>query len=165
MLRGCRRCGGRSISDDFLGGIGLVATHDRDGPHQPVALAYNGLHESGLLRIVPQYQTNFANRSINALFGVDEDVLSPQALDDRSPADQLVPVFHQENEQLHRDLFHPERPTSTPKLVALQVEFQVVRSLSVTGHTDISHGLHSSSQGRLQGKDSYWNSHYRFRKT
>ena len=58
------------------------------------------------------------------MFSVEENVLAPYVLDNRIPADYLVPVFHQEDEQLHRDLFQPDNAAIEAKLITSQIKFE-----------------------------------------
>jgi len=71
-----------------------------------------------------QRLSNLPDGGVDALFSVEENVLAPYVLDNGFPADYLVPVFHQEDEQLHRDLFQPDNVAIEAKLITSQIKFE-----------------------------------------
>src|SRR5262245_10259589 len=66
-----RRNGGSSRCDCWRS-----ANHS-NRPYEAVALAHNGLQKTRFIWVVTQGQPNFANCGVNALFGVEKDVLPP----------------------------------------------------------------------------------------
>src|SRR5450631_3372497 len=66
--RGGSGCGGRRVTVLF--------------GYEAVSLAGDGLDEAGLGGIVAQGLADFPNRGVDAVLGIDEDVLAPEALDD-----------------------------------------------------------------------------------
>ncbi len=69
----------------------LISVSDQcDRTDQPIAFAHHRLQETGLLRVIAQHQANFANRRIDALLSVEENILPPKLFDDLLTADELV---------------------------------------------------------------------------
>jgi len=66
-----------------------------NGSNEPIALAHRGFHKARLLGVIVQCRTDFANGIINAVFGIEEEVLAPEFLDDLFPLDQLTLLFGQ----------------------------------------------------------------------
>jgi hypothetical protein len=44
-------------------------------------------------------------------------------------------MLHKKDQQFHGYLLEPKHSVATPKLVTLQIEFQLVRFLEIGGHT------------------------------
>src|SRR5712691_11665492 len=103
----------------------LVSVSDqRDRTYQPVAFANDCLQEPGVFWVVAQRPTNLADRGINALPGVEENILSPEFFDDLRTADELVFPLRQQDKQLHRNLFQTKHPLAPTKLVAYRIELE-----------------------------------------
>jgi hypothetical protein len=100
-----------------------------------VALSNHCLQVAGLLGVVSQSQPNLANSGVDPLLGIQEDVSAPNSLDDLFSADEPIFVLHKKDQQFHGYLLEPKHSVATPKLVALQIEFQLVRFLEIGGHT------------------------------
>src|ERR1700736_3562264 len=82
--------------------------HNTDRTDEPVSLTPNRLYETGLFRIVFERKPNLPYRSINALFGIEEDIFAPQPFNDFLPANKVTLFFHQKDEQFHWNLLDPE---------------------------------------------------------
>src|SRR5215469_14607602 len=66
--------------------------------NEPISLPRNCLNEAWPFRIVAQRQSDLADGSIDAVLGINENVLAPELFDDFLPGDE-TPIFaHQENE-------------------------------------------------------------------
>jgi hypothetical protein len=55
----------------------LPSDHGRD---EPVPFARDGLNESRLIRVIPEYLPDLTDRTINAVVGVEENTLAPDPL-------------------------------------------------------------------------------------
>ena len=58
-----------------------------------------------LRRIIFQGHAYFADRGIDSLFDIDENILAPQGIGDLLASHQLALVFDQEHQQLQRKTF------------------------------------------------------------
>jgi|SRR5579884_2950083 hypothetical protein len=79
---------------------------DRGG--KTVPLTDDRFYKPGRLRIVAQDETDFANGDVNAVIDIQEDVLAPEAFGYFVAGDQISASFHQQDEQLHGELFKPQ---------------------------------------------------------
>jgi hypothetical protein len=61
------------------------------------------LDKARLLCIIPQGLADLTDGAINAVVGIQENTLSPDALHDLLPRDQFPPALNQEKQKLHRD--------------------------------------------------------------
>ena len=99
-------------------GTGLSSCWRRGWQHfghwrdEPVSPPGDGLHEPGLFSIVLQYLANLADGGIDAVVGVEEDILAPDPLDDLVPGHQLTSLLDQEEQQFHGNPFELESPAS-----------------------------------------------------
>lgn len=84
---------------------------------EPVALALNGLNETGTIGGIMQRAADLANHRVEAGVDVDEHVAIPETLDDLVARDELSPPVHEQHEQLQRPAFDPD---STPVLTQLE---------------------------------------------
>src|SRR5450631_3733068 len=109
--RGGSGCGGRRVTVLF--------------GYEAVSLAGDGLDEAGLVGIVAQGLADFPNRGVDAVLGIDEDVLAPEALDDFLARDDGAVFFRQQEEQFHGDAFEFQDAAVTPQLEAggIEIEF------------------------------------------
>jgi hypothetical protein len=73
------------------GGSGTYVSYGRD---EPVSPPRNRLHESRLLRIVLQHLPNLADGGIDAVIGIEENILAPDLLDDPVAGDQLPSLIY-----------------------------------------------------------------------
>src|ERR1700694_2714141 len=64
------------------------------GCDEPVSPARDGLHKAWLLRIVLHHLPNLADRGVDAAVGIEEDVLTPDPLDDLVAGDQLPSLLY-----------------------------------------------------------------------
>ena len=61
-------------------------------------------------------------------FDVDEHVLSPQALDDLAVREELGSTLHQQDQEVHRLPFQPDRAAVAAELVGGQVELEIAEA-------------------------------------
>ena len=72
---------------------------------ESVSLARHRLDEAGALDVLTQGSPNFADGGIDAVLGIDEYVLPPEALNDLLASNDLPIFFEKEEKQLHGDAF------------------------------------------------------------
>jgi hypothetical protein len=89
-----------------------------------------------MFAIVLQDLTDLADRSVDAVIGVEERALPPHALDDLLPRHQLPAMLHEEQEDVHGDALQPERLAGAPEQVRCRIEFEAVAK------PNSCHGLH-----------------------
>jgi hypothetical protein len=68
---------------------------NRDWPYKSVALPDHGLQKAGMLRIISEELANFTYRSIDSLFGIEENLLAPEPVNDLFTSDKLILSFGQ----------------------------------------------------------------------
>ena len=98
----------------------------RDRSDETVSLSGNGLHEARLLRIIPKNRSDLADGRVDSVFGVDEDIVAPQASDDFLSCDEIAFFLNQQDEQLHWEFFELDAAASAEKLVAVAIELKFV---------------------------------------
>src|SRR4029077_13396982 len=96
------------------------------GRNETVSPAHYGLHESRLFGIVVKDLADLANRAIDAVVRIEENALTPNPLDDQLPADELPPMFHQEEQQFRRNALQLEQAAAAAQLVAAEVKLKIV---------------------------------------
>jgi hypothetical protein len=95
---------------------------------KPVAFALDGLNETRTVGVVAQRAANLSDDRIDAAADFDEDVTTPEAVDDFVPSDDLVVTSHEQHQQLHRPALDVD-PASVPKqLVRRHVEGKPTKS-------------------------------------
>src|SRR5713101_9603940 len=92
---------------------------------EPVALAQGGFHKERVFGVVIQRRTDFANGIIDAVLGIEEEVLPPDLLDDFFSLDQVTLVFSQQDQQLHGLALQTEAMASTTELEAIGIELVI----------------------------------------
>ena len=96
------------------------------GGDEAIPLAGDGLYETRLFGIVLQNLPDLTNRSINAVIGVEEDILAPDSRDDVLPANDLSLVLDQDRQNLCRNALQFEQTTGAAQGVCGEVELEVL---------------------------------------
>jgi hypothetical protein len=76
-----------------------------------------------MLSVVSKGPTYLADRDVNVLVGLDEDVTTPQSLDNLVAGNDYVPVLDQQYEQFKWQILQPDWLTGEEKLMPAEVEF------------------------------------------
>lgn len=92
--------------------------------YKPVASPHDRLQKSGLRRIVLKGDAYFADRGVDSLLYVDENVFSPQRIRNLFARDELALVFDQIHQQLQRKTLQPYRLSFPAELEASKVELE-----------------------------------------
>jgi hypothetical protein len=97
---------GRSGLDrtNFHPGIAV----QRNWSGEAVALADDGLDETGFLRVIAESHADLADRGIDAVIDIDEDVLAPEAGRDFLSGDEFPVTADQQDQQLHGEFLQPQ---------------------------------------------------------
>jgi hypothetical protein len=86
------------------------------GRDEPVAFPRDSLHIDGVFRVVFQNLADFPDRRIDAVVGIQVDILAPDPADDFLSGDQLSFAFYKQEQDLHGDSLQlqslPERRSS-----------------------------------------------------
>lgn len=98
---------------------------DLYGCDETIALARNRLHERGGVRRIAQRLADLANRSVHSSFNVDEDVLTPQPIDDLTPQHELASPFDEQQQQVHRLPLDPHGTSVPAQRVGADVQLEV----------------------------------------
>ena len=100
------------------------------GCYKAVALASDGLHESGLLRVIAQSVSDFSDGGVDAMLGIDKDLAAPEMLGNFISGDELALSLHQQDEQFQRLSFELHRTAATRqfKAATIQPEFPELES-------------------------------------
>jgi hypothetical protein len=69
--------GSRRTSRSTGPGESRLSSNDRNRAHEAVTFADNGLQKSRLIRVVAQDEADLSNGCVDALLGVEEDILAP----------------------------------------------------------------------------------------
>jgi hypothetical protein len=101
-----------------------------DISNEPVTQPGDRLHEARLLGVVPERLADFPNSSVDAVVRIEENVLTPDSLDDLIAGNKLLVVVKQEQEDLQRNAFELQRTPSTAQLKRSQVELEVFTELN-----------------------------------
>jgi hypothetical protein len=89
-----------------------------------VAFALNGLYKTRVFGIVTQNRSNLANRGVDTMLSINEDVLAPKPIDDFLPADDVAISFREQDEQLERNTFNLQNSSITAQLKARAVKLE-----------------------------------------
>jgi hypothetical protein len=84
------------------------------------------LYKDWVFWIVVQNLTNFADRGIDAVVGIQEDVLTPDPSDDVLSGDQLPPALEQQEQDLHGDSLQLQSATRTAQFIGAPVQFKLL---------------------------------------
>ena len=130
-----RWSGRRLCRNDWLwdGGCGSgLELHNR--PDEAVATASDGVEEAGLLGIVAENLADFADGGIDAVFGVDEDFIAPEAFSNFCASDDVAFASGEQDEQLHGLALKFEDSACTTQLEASTVQPKVAEFKDDAGH-------------------------------
>jgi hypothetical protein len=101
---------------------------------EAIAFAGDGLDEAGLLGIIAQGLANLANCGIDSVFGVDEDLFAPEALDDLLAGGDAAFFFGEQDQQFHRDALDFLDATVAPQFEAGGIELKVAEVVDTGRH-------------------------------
>src|ERR1700761_5776730 len=90
-----------------------------------VAFAGDGLEEARAVGVFTENVPNFANGSVDAVFGVDEDLGGPEEPGDLGAGDEAAAGGRQEDEKLHRLAFETQRRFTAAQLETLAVQMKL----------------------------------------
>src|SRR5215813_8752858 len=91
------------------------------GVNKSISLTRHRQYEFGVLGIISERLSDFANCRVDAVLGVNKNILAPQTLDDFLPGDK-IPIFAgEQDEQLHRDLFQFDGTAGAEEFVTVAV--------------------------------------------
>jgi hypothetical protein len=92
------------------------------------------MHKSRLARVVAQHVADLAHGYVNAVVGIEKNLLAPQLLDNGLAPQELTRVAHQQAEQVHRDALHLHRATRAPQLIGGKVKLEFAKAQYVRWH-------------------------------
>jgi hypothetical protein len=96
--------------------------------HEAIALARDGLDESGILRVILQYRAKFLQPGIQASIEIDMGTLGPEDLAELISCDNL-PLLPEEHLQDAKGLLlNPERNPVTGEGSASQINLEETKS-------------------------------------
>src|SRR5215471_1594158 len=102
---------------------------------ETISSSYYRLEVLRLPRIVLQGHADLADRGVNSLFDVDENVFAPKGGCNLLAGHELAPVVDQKHQQLKRQPFEPHRRTIAVELKAAKIQLEFAKSHSFVGHT------------------------------
>ena len=80
-----------------------------------------------MVRVITQSYPNLANRRIDSLARINEDVVAPESHDDLFSRDQLPMVFRKQNQQFHGELFQLDAAARSTQFVGVQVQLKLIK--------------------------------------
>ena len=108
--------------------------HPRDRRYEPIAFSCDRLHESRLIRIIPQHQADLPDKAIDAMLGINEDSIRPQAFSNLSPSDELATFRYQQDEQLHWHPFDLHAAAGTEEFKAFSIQLKLAELKDAHAH-------------------------------
>lgn len=111
--------------------MGIYLEHPIDRLHhvhfcnEAIAAANDRPNESRISRVVAQGCTQLVNRGVDAVLRFYKDTVTPQALVDNLPADQLSGVLEQQEQQLHGDAFYFQGHARSSQLAAIDIQLKL----------------------------------------
>ena len=85
-----------------------------NGGYETISPSDNGLNVVRLIRIIVESLPEFPNRSIDAVVGVEKDVLTPNPLNNLFTCNKLRASLDEEQEQFHGNAPQLNGLTATP---------------------------------------------------
>jgi hypothetical protein len=82
------------------------------------------VNKSRPFRIILESLADLSNRSIDAVIGIEKNVLTPDPLYNLLAGDQLAALLHQKQEQLHWDASEFDGLTCSSEFIRAEVEFK-----------------------------------------
>ena len=116
-----RRDGRKVFGSGHFPRVGAVHRGD-----EAIPPARDGLDESGVIGVIPEDAAELADGPVDAVVGIEEDLLPPDPLRDLFPGDQLSSSFHQQKQQIHRDALQLEHSAGAAQLVGPRVELEIL---------------------------------------
>jgi hypothetical protein len=71
--------------------------------YESIAFARYRVDKAGVVRVILQRLADFADGGVDAVFGVDEDILAPETVDDFLAGDAATLPLQKTDQQLHGD--------------------------------------------------------------
>ena len=68
--------------------------------YESIAFARYRVDEAGVVRVVSQRLADFADRGVDTVFGIDEDILAPETVDDFLAGDDATLPLQKKDQQL-----------------------------------------------------------------
>ena len=122
----------REISD-WEGGVPALGRHRSDEAVTPSGV---GLDEAWIFGIVFEDLADFANGAVEAVVSVEEDVGTPNSVDQLFAAYEAAALIYQEDQDVHRDALELEHTTGSAQLVGTYVELYIFPDLDDFPGTD-----------------------------
>lgn len=82
-----------------------------------------------MLRIILKNLTDLADRSVDAVVGVQENVFAPNLLDDLIPRDKLPSMLDEKNQEFHGRGFEFEYSPGPAQLIRAEIKLEVLPKL------------------------------------
>jgi hypothetical protein len=112
----------------------LCFTHPRDRRYETIALSRDRLHEPRLIRIITQHQTDLPDEGIDAVLGINEDAIRPQAFSDLRPCHELAILRDKQDQQLHWHPFELHAAARTQELKAFGIQLKLAKLKDAYAH-------------------------------
>ena len=90
-----------------------------------VSPANYGFDKTGLLGVVPERSANLADRHVDAVVDINENVLAPKALSDLLAGYQFPGPFDQKDKQVHGKFLQPQQAVTPAQLVARLIQREI----------------------------------------
>ena len=103
---------------------------------ETVSLPRDRLYEARLFGIILQDLPNLADRSVDAVVGVEEDILAPDPLNDVFPSDDLSPALNQDRQNLRRNALQFEHATGAAQGASGEIEVEILAKSNQTRNSD-----------------------------
>ena len=116
----------------------------RAGNRIPGSAASRRDLESVLDRLLPP------DEAIDAMFGIDEETIRPQAFSNLRPGDKLAILRHQQDKQLHRHPFDLHAPVAAQEFKAFDIQLELAELKDAYAHRSAPRaGKYSSGEQRV----------------
>ena len=99
-----------------------------------IAPGRHGSHESRRVGIVAQGSPHLPDRSIDAVFAIDEDALAPDALENFLARDDLPAAVNEQEQQFQRNSLKLHHSAAASELMGAPVKLKVVELNYFVGH-------------------------------
>src|SRR5882724_757211 len=116
-----------------------------DGCAEAVAFANYGFDEAWVFWVVAQGLPEFSDGGVDAMLGLNEDVLAPEFVDDLFACDEVAVPAGQQDQQLHGNFFEFQRPAVATQLIAAQIQLKSVKSVQKGGQENLEGNALSTS--------------------
>jgi hypothetical protein len=102
--------------------------------YKSVSLPRHSLYEARPLYIFTQRGSDLAYRRVDSVFGINEDILAPQSLDDFLTVDDLPVSFEQQDKQLHGNALELQRAVIAAQFEARGIQLKFAKLVGGRGH-------------------------------